>query len=138
VELALSGTIHNTKIMNNKTSYILISSIVFVCSLCSAPAHPVVVHEQITSKAVDYAQLYSKGYTNFINTISVPSAFVPVGPYLPLSVLFVQQSPKAFNTELVYTGFIKGVKPEWRLDKGTFFSVFAAVLHFFHEVTWTI
>jgi hypothetical protein len=30
------------------------------------------------------------------------------------------------------------IKPEWRLDKGTFFSVFAAVLHFFHEVTWAI
>jgi hypothetical protein len=27
---------------------------------------------------------------------------------------------------------------EWRLDKGAVLSVFAAVLHFFHEVTGTI
>jgi hypothetical protein len=33
---------------------------------------------------------------------------------------------------------MRGVKPEWRLDKGTVFSVFAAVLYFFHEVTGTI
>jgi hypothetical protein len=29
----------------------------------------------------------------------------------------------------------EGVKPEWRLVKGTIFSVFAAVQHFSHHVT---
>jgi hypothetical protein len=32
----------------------------------------------------------------------------------------------------------QGVNPEWHLVKSTVFPVFAAVLHFFHEMTWTI
>jgi hypothetical protein len=32
----------------------------------------------------------------------------------------------------------RGVNPEWHLVKSTVFPVFAAVLHFFHEMTWTI
>ena len=62
-------------------------------------AHPVNMHEQITSNAVFYAQLYSQGYTNFINTISVPSALL-VPSTFPLPI--VSQSPTAFDLPLVY------------------------------------
>jgi len=38
-------------------------------SVHNARAHPVIVHVQMTSNAVSYAQLYSQGYTNFIEGV---------------------------------------------------------------------
>jgi hypothetical protein len=63
-------------------------------------AHPVSVHEQITKHAVANAQLYSQGYTNFINTISVASSCVPRTPFIAPS--FIPQSSTAFNMHLIY------------------------------------
>lgn len=77
--------------------------LLLICPFISgreASAHPVVVHKQITTNAVAYAQVYSQGYTNFVNTISVPSALlVDVSPPLPN----LSQSPTAFSLPLVYS-----------------------------------
>jgi hypothetical protein len=78
--------------MKNKITAIWIPVAIISLIARSLEAHPVSVLDKITEHAVAYAQLYSKGYTNFINTISVPSSFLGG----------IRQSPTAFNMNLVY------------------------------------
>ena len=92
--------------VKSKILNICVSIPLVILSTRDAFAHTVIVHEQITSNAVFCAQLYSSGYTNFINTISVPSAFLAQAPYI--SLLYQPQSPQAFNIWLTYKATMVG------------------------------
>jgi len=85
--------------MKSKTITKFVPILLLGSSLLNTYGHPVVVHEQITSNAVAYAQQYSHGYTNFINSISVPSALLAQSLF-PLP--YQSQSPTAFNLLLPY------------------------------------